>query len=398
MIKVGVFLEEMDPKEGGASALLSTIKNELEKATGAYEIVILYRGGFKQKYRIGIEGITYINVTAGHLKFWLSETKKRVSLKVKNAIKKCLHLNTMQYEGSILDAIAKQEKIDLIWFTYPILEKTSVPYIFTVWDLGHRVLPMMPEVSVNWNAREELYQKMLYQASYILTGNEFGKEEILKNYNLCPEKIRTVPFPLSEFCRGEEILPERVLPERYFFYPAQFWPHKNHIVVLKALKWIWENCGEKYHVVFTGSDKGSKEYIEKMCKEYGLVDQVHFLGFVSYEEMKYLYKHATGMVFASLMGPNNLPPMEAAYLGCPVILTDIPGHIEQLKDSALYFMGTNEIQLAEHMIALQNDKDGIRERLRERQKTLDYDWNYVGAVFDIIEEIERYIRTWKNTT
>ena len=49
------------------------------------------------------------------------------------------------------------------------------------------------------------------------------------------------------------------------------------------------------------------------------------------------------MVFASIVGPNNYPPIEAASLGCPVILSDLPGHREQMGESA--FTSTNSAQM-----------------------------------------------------
>lgn len=82
-------------------------------------------------------------------------------------------------------------------------------------------------------------------------------------------------------------------------------------------------------MILTGSDKGNKSYIQDMVNKLGVEDLVHFAGGVTYEEMKYLYTHATGTIFASLMGPNNIPPIEVVYLECPLIITDIPDHDER---------------------------------------------------------------------
>ena len=165
-----------------------------------------------------------------------------------------------------LDAAAKDQGIDLFWLLAPFLQELSYPYIYTVWDLGHRRTPYFPEVSRSgwlWEDREATYQKMLYKASYIITGNEEGKKEILENYPVPANKIRISVFPVASFCRGGEKKPDFDVPKEFFFYPAQFWPHKNHIRILEALVQLREKENLMPTVFLTGSDKGNRNYIEE---------------------------------------------------------------------------------------------------------------------------------------
>jgi len=78
------------------------------------------------------------------------------------------------------DAVIKHH-IDLVWFvTVPIYETVDAPYLFTVWDLEHRVQPYFPEVNVSgwtWSEREQFYQYVLPRAAYVITGTEAGKKE-----------------------------------------------------------------------------------------------------------------------------------------------------------------------------------------------------------------------------
>ena len=237
---------------------------------------------------------------------------------------------------------------------------------------------------------------MLYKASYILTGNETGKKEILENYSVREDKIRVSEFPVASFCYGDEEKPDFDISANYFFYPAQFWPHKNHIRILQALKILKDKYKETPSVVFTGADKGNKSYIIEETKKENLENQVIFAGFVSDGQMKYLYTHAKAMVFASLLGPNNMPPIEATYLGCPVIITNLDGHKEQLKDSALYFDGCDAHDLAECMYKVLKDPVLITSLLEKQKKLAGvFDKiNYFGAVQKIIDEYRPYRETW----
>lgn len=389
-MKIGIYIPDVKPQAGGASSLLKTIQTEIKESHDSLnEYLFLHYGQSDADLFEEYDGFKYLN-----LNFY----KNSLSLKqrIKNKIKQKMGLQSQPF--SKIDAAAKDIGIDLFWFTAPGIYDVSYPYIYTVWDLGHRRTPYFPEVSRSgwsWQSRENTYQKTLYKASYILTGNEEGKKEILESYPVPPSKIRIAPFPVASFCRGEEQKPAFDIPKQFFFYPAQFWPHKNHICILKALAQLKE---EKLAptVFFTGSDKGNKAYIESKIKEYALEKQVKITGFLSDEELKYLYTHATAMIFASLMGPNNMPPIEGTFLHCPVIITNLDGHKEQLKNSALYFDGCKPGELAKHIKTLLK-KPAIRNAIIAKEKKLAKEFdkiNYFSNVKKVIDEFAAIRQTW----
>ena len=75
------------------------------------------------------------------------------------------------------------------------------------------------------------------------------------------------------------------LPPGYLFYPAQFWSHKNHINLLFAIKLLRDKYDLTLPVVFVGSDQGNEMHVKRMVGRLGLNKQVHFLGFVSEEDL-----------------------------------------------------------------------------------------------------------------
>lgn len=390
-MKIGVFFPDTNPQLGGANSLLKTIQEEIKNANDKEnEYFFLYQGSPSDELLKIIDGFSYLNLN-------YYSVKESYTKRIKNKIKKYLR-------GSIevtsqFDIIAEKQNIDLFWFPSPYECKINYPYIFTVWDLGHRQFPYFPEVSRSgwtWEYRESCYQNMLFKASYIITGNEEGKKEILTNYSVPANKVRIAQFPVASFCYGKEQKPSFDIPEQFFFYPAQFWPHKNHIRILEALVLLREKYNLTPVVFFTGSDKGNKQYIEQKIKDYRLENQIRITGFLEDEELKYLYTHATAMIFASLMGPNNMPPIEATFLNCPVIITDLEGHKEQLGDTALFFNGLDEIELAEKMKCLLDD-NSLRESLKNKEKELAKDFdkiNYFSYIKEIINEFSLIRKTW----
>jgi len=389
-MKIGIYIPDVKPQAGGASSLLKTIKNEILASNSEDNFYFIYNGGGKTKYKIQQDNFAYFNLDVVRPSFFFRALRKILS---------CVGIQLRHRKSFPFNWIAEKEMIDLFWITFPCAIDIDYPCIYTVWDLGHRSVPFFPEVSrsgLTWNSREAIYQKMIYKASYILTGNQTGKKEILENYSVRPDSIRIAEFPVASFCFGKQEKPSFDIDGDYFFYPAQFWPHKNHIRIIQALSILKTRYKECPTVVFSGSDKGNKDYIVEMVKQYNLESQVIFAGFISDEQMKYLYTHARAMVFASLLGPNNMPPIEATYLGCPVIITDLEGHREQLKDTALYFNGidADDLALSMHKM-LKNDR--ARKSLLQKQKKLAKSFakiNYFDVVQEIINEFRYYRETW----
>jgi len=71
-------------------------------------------------------------------------------------------------------------------------------------------------------------------------------------------------------------------------------------------------------------------------RELGMEERVKFVGHVNDQELSRLYLTASALVYASLSGPENLPPLEAMAAGCPVLNSDFPGAQEQLGEAALF--------------------------------------------------------------
>lgn len=399
-MKVGIYLRNYKLTEGGAALLVNTLKEELSNLkSDKYEFVTIYNGRISDPYIKKTAEGEFINLTKARIKYIipakLADMKNIPRRMLFNILCRKGNGNT----SSIWNMMCKKEGIDLLWFTHPVQERTSIPYIFTVWDLGHRVLPAFPEMTgeiSDWNERENVCREMIYRATRVLTANEQGKKEILENYSIPGDKIRIVPFPQSNICNMEGSKPDIALPEEFFFYPAQFWPHKNHIRIIEALKILRDDKNIKVNVVFTGADRPVKKYIIEEINKRDLNDQVVFAGLVTSQELKYLYTRSQGLIYASLLGPNNIPPYEAVYLQKPVIISDIPGHREQMGNAALYFDPYSAQELAECIYTLLTDENAGRELSRNSEelhkKLLEY--SYPKTMFSILDEVYEMRKCW----
>ena len=104
----------------------------------------------------------------------------------------------------------------------------------------------------------------------------------------------------------------------YFFYPAQFWAHKNHVRILEALVILREE-GWRAKVVFVGGDKGNLGHVENFIRANDLAEQVYCLGYVPSDSMRGLYEGCIAVIMPTYFGPTNLPPLEAWATERPLI-------------------------------------------------------------------------------
>jgi glycosyltransferase involved in cell wall biosynthesis len=216
-------------------------------------------------------------------------------------------------------------------------------------------------------------------------------------YGVHESKVRIIPFPtptlpVADTCPVSR--PAAELP--YVFYPARLWPHKNHVVVLAAIALL---KASDIHIkcVFSGADEGNLEYLLRYASHLGIGDRMEYVGKVPDEALGLLYKGALCLVYASAVGPDNLPPLEAMSFDCPAITAEVPGAREQYGDAALYFDPISERELASRIRELIEDP-GVRRRLIENGQARAAKWSpedYAREVIALLDEFALRSRAWE---
>jgi glycosyltransferase involved in cell wall biosynthesis len=298
-----------------------------------------------------------------------------------------------------------QNKIDFMVFLNQKHVIVDIPSVTPVWDLQHRLQPWFPEVSEygEWDNREKYFQKVLGRSSIILTGTSRGKEEIVHLYNIPPERIRVVSLPTPTDVLTLQKEKDRADIQKfqitgdYLLYPAQFWPHKNHMACVDALKILHDDYHRQMSLVFVGSDKKNLSNIKDYVVRKNISDFVHFTGFVPREDLLRLYQNAFALVFPTFFGPDNIPPLESFALRCPVIASKVPGAAEQLGDAAMLFDPRNPGEIAAAVDLLYSNPEmraDIIEKgfIRAKKWTAD-DYSY--KIFSLLDEFEIIRRCWK---
>ncbi|MBX3354362.1 MAG: glycosyltransferase [Phycisphaeraceae bacterium] len=266
--------------------------------------------------------------------------------------------------ASAVERAARSAGASIVWFPTGGSEAIDLPFVATVWDIQHRTHPWFPEVSASglWRARDDSSRELLARAALVVCGTEAGAGELERYYQVPRERIVIAPHPTPGWALRDGAGDLSAVPDGPFFlYPAQFWPHKNHAMLLRALA-RRRQSGSRASLVLVGGDQGIRARLSALAEQLGIADAVHFPGFISREALRGLYRRATGLVYAAFSGPENLPPLEAFALGCPVTNADFPGAREQLGDGAIYFDPMLDASIAAAMESLESD-GALRARL-----------------------------------
>ncbi len=264
-----------------------------------------------------------------------------------------------------------KHKCDLVYFTTPsgyVASLQKLNYITTIWDTCHRDTPEFPEVR-NFNQfliREKNISNYLAAAITVIVDSESLANSISFRYGVDRSRLLPMPFSPSPFLDLDkskslrEVMIKYKLDEGYFFYPAQFWAHKNHIRILEALL-ILNNNKKQHKIVFVGSDKGNRPHLEEFVKNNNLDSQVSFLGFVPADDMYGLYEGCHAVIMPTYFGPTNLPPLEAWMHKKPLIYSIY--FINQTKDAAVLIDPDDAHDIAK-AITKSMDKDFCEELIK----------------------------------
>jgi glycosyltransferase involved in cell wall biosynthesis len=273
-------------------------------------------------------------------------------------------------------SVMRSSAIDGMLYVKPTLHSFLWPYrnVFPIHDLQHLLQPEFPEVSAlgERRRREFIYQNAVPRAAGILTDSEVGTEDVVEAYNAKPQSVHAVPYLAPTYLKDavKQLDIDRVrdsyrLPEQFLFYPASFWPHKNHAGIFYALHYIKEQHDVRIHLVLTGGHKHEYARLVDLASQLGIRSQLHFVGYVPDEDMYPLYAIATALVMPTFFGPTNIPILEAWAMNCPVVTSDVRGIREQIGDAGLLVDPNDPESIAQAILKLHTDPD-LREELADR--------------------------------
>jgi glycosyltransferase involved in cell wall biosynthesis len=239
--------------------------------------------------------------------------------------------------------------------------RLALPSACAVHDLMHRYERRFPEVGSTreyWD-RESRYRRIAESAAAILVDSEVGRQQVHESYGYPLDRIFVLPYAppryLTDAARDPSFSGRYRLPDKFIFYPAQFWRHKNHENLIRAVALLVQRLPD-LHLVLAGSPKNGYAASMDVVAQLGIGTRVHAIGYVSDSDMPELYRRARALVMPTYFGPTNIPPLEAFTVGCPVAVSRIYGMPKQVGTAALLFNPDSPEQIADCIERLWTDQ------------------------------------------
>jgi len=255
---------------------------------------------------------------------------------------------------TLFSDVLKNPKIDLLYPNqHPKVQGKNLKKVYWIPDFQEEFLPQF--FSKKEIAKRKKYQtNIVSQGDYVVFSSKDAQSHFHTLYPKAPAKSFVIPFAVTHpdisTLDTVEILKKHKLPKKYFFTPNQFWGHKNHIIILKAIKRAKDE-GTEVFVAFSGKDYDyrNQEYVSSLkmyIKEHNLASNVSFLGFLDRKEQLLILKNSIAVVQPSLFEGWSTVVEDAKALEKHILLSDLDVHFEQVNEQVDFFERTNEQALA----------------------------------------------------
>ena len=239
-----------------------------------------------------------------------------------------------------------QAKFDLVHFPYfahPILYRR--PFVITVHDLTikhfatGKATTQIPVVYwfKRWGYSLAL-KHAIVQSSHILVPSHFVKKDVLKHFTVSESKLSVTYEGLGVEFEQTKAKPVHLDFSRFLLYVGNFYPHKNVLLMLRALA---ELRNQALPLVMVGPEDHFSRKMQRQVQQLGLTDRVRFLFETKEDQLIWLYQHAQALVLPSLFEGFGLPIVEACYYQCPLLLSDIAVFREIAPATAQFFDARN---------------------------------------------------------
>ena len=274
-----------------------------------------------------------------------------------------------------------------------------LPSVLNLHDLQHLHFPENFNPS-DVEARNYLYGLSATLADAIIVSSDFVRNDLITQMHVPPSKVFTVPVTwdpmvvdsLVSFTE-EHAKAQYQLPPIYALYPAQFWPHKNHVRLVQALRIVRDKMpATDLKLVLTGY-RGHAGWprVEETIKSLGLESDVICLDHVPVEHLAGLYKGAVYCVMPSTFEASSYPVIEAQMLGVPAMCSNVTSLPELMRDGAgLLFDPFDVEDIAAKMMRWLGDPEDRRahaDRANMKARKEHSLANYVAGISQVYEYI-----------
>jgi glycosyltransferase involved in cell wall biosynthesis len=234
---------------------------------------------------------------------------------------------------------------------------SRIPTINWIPDLQHKHFPDLFSPK-QVRSRDKAFEGVCRSSTFVIASSECVRRDLESFFPAAQGRVRVLRFVDTSAAEAEVEAPASLgtryqFTGPYFLVPNQFWAHKNHVVIIDALR-ILRSRGHRVQVLATGNtfDHRRPTYFRDLMQrraEAGVDSEFRCLGIVPYRDVANLARGAVSLINPSLFEGWSTSVEEAKSLGKSILLSDIAVHREQAPERGAYFPPNDAEALADLM-------------------------------------------------
>jgi glycosyltransferase involved in cell wall biosynthesis len=278
----------------------------------------------------------------------------------------------------------KKQGISVLFcpMTAPYYSEVGIPTVSIVYDLQHLYYPSFFSPAELTN-RRHVYDQVKKKVDFSVCISSYTRESVITKLAMAPDQVIAIPIAVhSRLSTVPEDSVRRLLDKygllnkKYFMYPANLWPHKNHKMLLTAFN-MFNRRYPRYdlHLVMTGAVIENDAVLKDALEQMKLVDRVHFLGYLDEDELAAVWSRAYALIFPSLFEGFGIPLVEAMMFGKPIIASNSTSIPEVAGEAALYFDPKKPGEIVNCLAELVEDRtmyDSLVAKGQDQIKKFDF--------------------------
>jgi glycosyltransferase involved in cell wall biosynthesis len=289
------------------------------------------------------------------------------------------------------DRIGRPDVVHANNFWAPIQLQSS-RLIYTLYDLGFATEPSWSTEANRVGCFEGMFRASI-AADWVIAISAASRQHYLSMFPHFPEDRVRVIYPCSRFAdSGAKGQPpksvERIAGSSFWLTVGTIEPRKNQRRLLDAYARYLALGGTIMPMVLAGGAGWLMGDFEKYISDSGLAEYVVMTGYVSDDELIWLYRNCYANLYPSLFEGFGLPVLEGMQFGAPTIASQSSSIPEVIGDAGILLAPDDTDSWTQALLNVAASK-GIRDQMSRAAvaRAGSFDWrNSAEALLQVYEE------------
>lgn len=266
-------------------------------------------------------------------------------------------------------------------------------FVYTLYDLSFLEYPELTTELNRCVCFEGVFLASIH-ADFIISVSEYSRDRFLETFPHYPKKRMRVVYAGSRFSRSKRCSvtdekPKDIVTGEFWLTVGTLEPRKNLRRLLSAFSLAKKKNKIPFPLVLAGGKGWLEDDLQEFIQKLGLIDNIKFLGYVSDEELSWLYSNCYSFVYPSMYEGFGLPVLEAMGMGAAVITSNTTS-LPEVGGSAVHYVNPlDEHEIIEALEKLTRDNE-YRNQLKRKSivQAKKYTWEKTALeVIDVYNQV-----------